>query len=137
MGDTEGVAIALENIGLAELQLQDFDGASAHFAESLRVCGQAGHVAMSAYCLEGLAAVRAAAGDPANAARLLGAAEQLLGEIGARLEALELALHERTVAALEEQLKPEELAAAWKRGQAFSLDEAVELALSAPREPLA
>jgi predicted ATPase/class 3 adenylate cyclase/Tfp pilus assembly protein PilF len=51
------------------------------------------------------------------AARLLGAAEGLRGELGNTLEGVELALHEAAAAELHRTLAPEELTAAWAEGR--------------------
>ena len=61
--------------------------------------------------------------DGELAARLLGAAEALREVLGSKLEGIELALHERALAALGSR------DAAWAAGRELSPDEAAALAL--------
>ncbi len=80
------------------------------------------------YCLEGLAAVGAAEGDSADAARLLGAAEVLRETIGAPAGAYEEAIRLDTVAAVRQELGEDKFGAAWAEGRAMPLEQAVALA---------
>jgi predicted ATPase/transcriptional regulator with XRE-family HTH domain len=81
--------------------------------------------------LAGLASVWLACGDPESAARLLGAAEALLDEVGARHLIHAVAL-DRVMAETRAWLAGSVLTA-WERGRAAS-DEAVSVALAEDRE---
>ena len=58
-----------------------------------------------------------------RAARLLGAAERMREELGARLEGIELDLHQRTLKTLATVVSPAALAAAWETGRAAPLEQ--------------
>jgi hypothetical protein len=81
-------------------------------------------------CLEGLARVAVAQGRMGRAARLCGAAAALREDMGWPLPPVKRAEHERTVAAARGALGEEEFAAAWVRGHALPLEEAVADTLS-------
>jgi non-specific serine/threonine protein kinase len=83
-----------------------------------------------AACLVALASVARTQGQPTRAAQLCGAAEGLLASIGASLLPADRQEYELTVAGLQRTLSAADLAAARYIGRAFSLDQAVDLALS-------
>ena len=74
-GDDLGETIALHHRGWAELLLGEFDTARDCFEQALVLSARLHHDEGVAYALEGLTAVAAAAGDPARAGTLLGAAQ--------------------------------------------------------------
>jgi len=85
-GFTGGIAIALVCLGIVALRHDDDPNEAArHFGESLQLCATLGFKERIAFSLAGLAAVSAGY-DRERAARLLGAADALLEEIGARAE---------------------------------------------------
>ncbi|HEX2060224.1 MAG TPA: tetratricopeptide repeat protein, partial [Thermoanaerobaculia bacterium] len=71
-----------------------------------------------------------AGGDARHAARLLGAADGMLRAIAADMLPYEKVEHDRVIAALRQQLSPEELDASLREGSAMCFDEACELALA-------
>jgi non-specific serine/threonine protein kinase len=80
----------------------------------------------AAYCLQGLAAVAGARGEPGRVARLLGAAEALLEAAGIPLYAqVDRELHQRVAEAAREQLGKRAWTTAWDEGRAMSFEEAV------------
>src|SRR5262249_30763010 len=92
-----------------------------------------------ACCLEGLAKVAAATGDPERAVRLLGAAEQLRQAIGASPSVPEAAEHGRLVASLQAAQGEAAFATAWAEGQALPLEQTIMCALdeeASTRNPL-
>jgi hypothetical protein len=79
-------------------------------------------------CLEGMAGVAEADGQPGRAARLLGAAEALnvgLGGTPDRPSSTCTKQYERQVAALRARRDEEAFAAAWAAGRALSFEAAV------------
>ncbi len=84
----------------------------------------------SAYCMQGLAAVAGARGEPRRAARLLGAAETLLEAAGVPIYVTaDHDLHRRVASAAHEKLGEKVWTAAWDEGRAMNMEEAVEYAL--------
>ena len=75
--------------------------------------------------LEGLARVALAQGRMERAARLCVAAAALREDIGWNLPPAKRAGHDRTVAAVRGALGEEAFAAAWARGYALPLEEAI------------
>jgi tetratricopeptide (TPR) repeat protein len=124
-GDVAGMAISLKNLGLVASALGDYAKALAYFGESVSLYNGVGDsvgVAQAldgaaevapatsgqpmfknevAQALEGAAGVANLLGQPAEAARLLGAAAFLRDEIGAPISPAERADIERTVDALK------------------------------------
>ena len=60
--------------------------------------------------------------DPEQAARLLGTAERMREDLGARLDGIELELHEHTLKALTTNISPADLVAAWNAGRREPLE---------------
>src|SRR5438876_232165 len=78
----------------------DLGRATALYAQSLTLCREIGNKSGAVYCLEGLAAVVCAQGQPECAARLWGTAEATRSLIGAPLAPNERPRYERLVAAV-------------------------------------
>jgi predicted ATPase/DNA-binding CsgD family transcriptional regulator len=76
-------------------------------------------------CLEGLADMVAAQGEPAWAARLWGAAERLRETIGTPLPPVYRADYERLVATTRTQLGERAFAAAWAEGRSMTPEQAL------------
>jgi hypothetical protein len=102
------------------------DGALAFARESLELAVSAHDSDNACWALE-LAGCAFATGDPERAARLLGVADQLRGELGGHLTGLELAQHERALSLLSASLAPDALAAALADGRNLSLEDAAAL----------
>jgi non-specific serine/threonine protein kinase len=126
LGDPLPLAFVLGNAGLEALFLDDLDRAQDAFHEQLRLCED--HVITSAVPegLGGLAAIEIRRGDPARAARLLGAATAL-GTVGdadvyAQLE-------EQFFAAARARYGVRAWSEASAAGAQMSFEEAVDFAL--------
>jgi non-specific serine/threonine protein kinase len=98
----------------------------------LALARQLEHKERIAQCLVGVGGVASAVRQAERAARLLSAAETLLGTIGLSLAAWPevRADHDRYVAAARAQLDDATFAAAWAEGRVMSLDEVVAEVLS-------
>jgi predicted ATPase/DNA-binding SARP family transcriptional activator len=129
-GNQQGIATSLQALGVAELEEGRAPEAAELFAESLRLSADLGFGEGAADALEGIAAVLAA-GDPLRAAELLGAAETIRAESGARIEELERRLHERALGVLRSGLEDRRLEKARAGGRGLGLDAAVAKALEA------
>ena len=118
--------------GLAYLLLRrgDCARATALTRESLRLNGAIQDWRAMAACLVALASVARTQGQLARAARLCGAAEQILASVRASLLPVDRQEYERTVTNLKRTLYAEEVEAAWAAGRALSLEQAVDFALS-------
>jgi predicted ATPase len=128
VGDDEGMAESLRILGSVAIGKGEPARARSLLAESLTLSLEVGFPESVAYCLSGLGQV-AVPVDAARAAILLGAAEAILAEIGARMLAVEQGLHDEAVEAARRDLGEEKLAAAMATGRALGFEEAVEYAL--------
>ena len=88
----DGIAYQTLNLGLAEYLSGSPDTAEALFAESLNLTRRMGTKALTAYALIGLALTGQRGTAPGWSARLHGAADQALAELGHALEPLEARL---------------------------------------------
>jgi non-specific serine/threonine protein kinase len=84
-----GIAYETFNLGLAEYLADSPDVAGALFAESLDLAGRMGMKANMGYALLGLAMAGRGGADPGWSARLHGAADQALADLGETIEPLE------------------------------------------------
>jgi tetratricopeptide (TPR) repeat protein len=103
--------------------------ARALFEESLVLFREQRSLVLIAPCLAGLAQANTLAGQPARAARLLGAAEGLLDTIGQKMQPVDQAEFDRSVAAARGQMEEAHFAGAWAEGQAMPLEQAIDYAL--------
>jgi tetratricopeptide (TPR) repeat protein len=85
-----------------------------------------------ARCLECLASVAVAEGDPERAARLLGAARALRECHSAPLSPADQCDYDRNIAAIHTALGEERFVVAWAEGRTMALEAAVSLALEEP-----
>jgi predicted ATPase len=121
-GESRSLA-ARSSVALEDARLED----TREFAlQSLALAVPAHDRDNACWALE-LAGCALATGDPARAARLLGAAEQLRTELGGHLSGLEQAQHDRALSLLSASLAPEALAAALDGGRNLSLGDAAAL----------
>jgi predicted ATPase len=126
--DRYGIGRSLAALGSVALHRNQADEAVVLLQESLRHSRTLADVDDITWALELLGVAWAESGSPA-AARLLGAAEALRESLGGALEGVELALHERGLAALAAGSGSAAAEAAWAAGRTLTADEAVVLAL--------
>jgi non-specific serine/threonine protein kinase len=129
--DEDGIARSLLRLGLIAERRGDVDTALAHLSDTLAVFRSLGDKGQVAECLESLAGILGAHGKPAEAARLFGAAEMLMGTIGLVPPPSDRLDYERNVAAVRAGLGESMFAAAWAEGRTLSFDEAFEHGLAA------
>ncbi|MFL5734618.1 MAG: tetratricopeptide repeat protein [Chloroflexia bacterium] len=138
LGDKWNTAMTMHNLGHAVHHTGDLARAAATFAESLALFREAGARMGIAMCLAGLAGVaasRASAGNGAGqgyaerAARLFGAAEAFLEQVGAHLQAADLADYEQNLAAVRTHLPERKFSAARQEGRAMTAEQAIAYAL--------
>jgi hypothetical protein len=78
-----------------------------------------------AECIAGLASLRARQGELESGAKMLGAAEALLGASGAAWWPADRVEVEQTRGILQAGLSRDEFAATWAEGQTMTLDQAI------------
>ena len=120
------IARTLASLGSVACEAGEYARASRLYEESLELGGRRMGLSHTILlCLEGLARVAIAQGRIERAARLCGAAAALREDRGWPLPPAKRAEHERTVAGIRGALGEEAFAAAWVRGHALPLEEAI------------
>ena len=129
VGDVQGRGRVLMNLGEAKYEAGDFRAANNYCRQSLEVFRELGSRWDIADVLEVMAAVATGLDDPAEAARLFGAAEALREHLKAPLPPSEREAYDKRVLEARTKLDGTSFAVAWTWGRAMSLDEAVAYAL--------
>ena len=114
----------------------EFERAGGYFRNALGITFEASDRPNAAFCLQGLAAVAVAHGDPARAVRLLGAAEVLLESAGGpRYAMVGQDLHRRVAETTRGRLGDRAWEEAREVGRAMSFEEAVPFAFDGEDPP--
>jgi predicted ATPase/DNA-binding CsgD family transcriptional regulator len=124
--------------GLLSLGEGDSPAARALLEESLKISLELDNKWNITRCLEGLAVVTAAQGEPVRAVWFMGAAQALREAIGTPLPSLSQAMHELTIASTRTQLGEQVFDAVWAQGRTMT-PEHLLLSLEpmpAPKPPL-
>jgi predicted ATPase/class 3 adenylate cyclase len=124
MRHTAAIATVLNHLGGVALRQGDLDKAHSLLMESLALFQGLGQKRNIALCLASMARVAIMERQPAQAARLLGAVEGLLTDIGAILPPADRADYDRDAVAVRAQLDPATFASAWEAGRAMPLEQA-------------
>jgi predicted ATPase len=129
-GDTQGIARALMNLGEVRMMQDKLEEAEGMLKESFVLFEDIGSQWDIAYVLEGLAHIRTSAGRPADAARLLGAAENLRETLGALRPPNEVEPYEKHVARARAAMGETKFENEWREGSKMTIAAALEFALS-------
>ena len=121
LNDRHGVTYRAHNLGLTEYQSGSREAAEALFAESLDLARRIGLKRHSAYPLIGLAMARGRGADPGWAARMHGAADQALADLGATTEPLERRLADLDRRDLRDAMGIEAFESEYAAGRALDL----------------
>ncbi|MDQ3672594.1 MAG: hypothetical protein M3364_09215 [Actinomycetota bacterium] len=123
--DGEVMALVLARLGMGAAHEGRLEEAAGELIEALGYVNLLGFPETGAWCCEGLALVAAQWGDPARAARLLGAGEALRRAGGGILQPAEAVARDAATAAIRVALSDEQLEVALETGRRLSLGEAV------------
>jgi adenylate cyclase len=125
------MAYALIGLGFVDLAAsRNTPEAREHILHSLRLRQEMGEQVQQTSSLVGVAWLALQAGDATQAAQWLGAVESALKALDASMEIEVRHLHAQTLAAVRAQLSEAAFQSAWEAGAAWSLEEAVKMALS-------
>jgi predicted ATPase/class 3 adenylate cyclase len=137
IGDKQGIARVLMNQGGALRDLGELEKAARLLMDSLLLWRELGDKWDATDCLEDLGAVYLEQGRYATSATVYGAAEALRTEIGAPRAPYDDKTYNQRMERLRQELGGE-LGAAWGRGRAMKMGQAVDFALgtreTGPRE---
>jgi predicted ATPase/DNA-binding CsgD family transcriptional regulator len=106
--------------GLVSLGEGDYPAARARLEESLKISLELDRKWNIAQCLEGLAAVAAAQGEPVRAVWFMSAAQALREAIGTPLPSFSQAIHEFTITSVRTQLGEQAFDDAWAEGRTMT-----------------
>ncbi len=129
LGDRDGVATSLINLGMAEMQRGDHGRAETLLREGLGLARELGNKILIVEALEHLAGVSGARGRVERAARLYGAAEVLRESLEAPLPPSERPFYERHLAVARSVSDEAVWDDARKQGRGMTLGDAVHFAL--------
>lgn len=129
LGDKPGICNALINLGHLAHGRGEIDTARGYFRESVSTLQEAGDRRSFTQSLVGMAAVATSTGQPERAARLLGAVEAILDDIGSQLYPYERRDYERTMAAAQSLLSDADWQRARQNGRQMRLNDACRYAL--------
>ena len=127
--DQNSIAMTLGNLGLVAFVQGDYDRALALQREALTLGRHLTNKPWLARGIEHFALIAAATGAARRAAQLFGAAAALRAQFNATLPPNDREFNARYIAEATALLGSEEFAAAWAKGQAMSVDEAIAYAL--------
>jgi len=123
LGDQRHIARGLWSLGYVALFQDDYAKARTFYEEALALHREFGEKWFIASCLDGLAEVAIAKGQPEWAAHLLAAAALLREDLGVSPPSYNLANYERAVDTTRAQLGEERFAAAWAEGRKMTLEQ--------------
>jgi Tetratricopeptide repeat len=128
VGDRRNACKALYAAGDLAGGRRDYARAVMSYEESLHISLDLGVRWFTALCLERLAGVAVATGDPERAARLFGTADAVREAIGAPMPAYFRTLYERDLAVTRARLDEESFRAAWQEGRSMPPQKAISTA---------
>lgn len=129
VGDRFNIALAAETLGNVARVRGDYVEARALYNESLAIDWELGSKWHLAYALEGMGYLEVLQGNSARALKLLGAAGELRQSIGSPLPDGGKAELDEMLLKARSRLDEAEQEAAWMKGQAFTLEQAVRYAI--------
>jgi len=125
-------AVLLQNLGHMMAHRGDWSGAQRSFQESLAIEQDRNGLWNTAHSLAGLAGMVGRLGSPALAARLFGAADQILEILGTPLDFADQADFERNIAHARSQIDEAAFADAYAAGRTLTPAQAIAEALAIP-----
>jgi predicted ATPase len=132
-GSSSGIGVTVCNLGNALLRDGKVDRAAAVLADALSIAERLGSTIDIAIAVFGLAGVAAARGEPLRAARLLGAAEAMIKELGARLWPADRLDFDHHMAVARAQTDQEAFEKARLQGREMGVEDTIRLAVGTQR----
>jgi predicted ATPase/transcriptional regulator with XRE-family HTH domain len=124
LGDKPGIYNALVSLGFVAQERGEINLADSYFGQGLRIAREAGDRRGIGIALVGKALVAGGQAQTQRAARLLGAVDALLEELGSRLYPHEYRDYKRALETIQPAVSPLEWQAAWDEGRLLPLEQA-------------
>jgi non-specific serine/threonine protein kinase len=131
-----GSGAVLGSLGWVALRQRNFQRTRELLAESLALRLETGDQGGMAWCLEKLAEAAHLQGRPETAVKIFGAAAALRASIGSVIDLADRSHYDQLNAELRSALGARAFAAGRAAGEALSLQEAIDVALAEPTEPI-
>lgn len=128
IGHLQQIALSLNNLGLVATRQGYFARAVQLHRQSLEVYRTGQEVRFIPECLEGLADAQSAMGQSIRAVVLLGAADALRALIGVTVPPMDRDAYDGLLLRVRQELQ-DEFQSAWTRGNAMSMEQALDYAL--------
>jgi tetratricopeptide (TPR) repeat protein len=129
LGDRWGIGWELMRLGVLAYRQHDYSSTRSLLKRSVAIFKELGSKAGICLTLEGLANLDMAQGKPERAACLWGTASKFREAITFPLSPNERLEHERNLASVRTELDEAAFNAVWTKGQAMSLEQAIDYAL--------
>ncbi len=130
LGNKRSISTLLASLGFVAHRQGDNEHARSLFAESLALRVELDHKVGMVECLVGMAGVAASMGQATTAAHLFGAVDALCKVTGYIIDPDDKIEYDHNLATAREQLDKAAFEAAWAKGQALTLEQAVQEALA-------
>jgi predicted ATPase/DNA-binding SARP family transcriptional activator len=127
--DKYWLALLVRRLGQIALREGDYEIAFANYTESLKMNVEIDDQRGILACLSAFAGIHLARGNAEFTAHLFGAVQALISETNLRILQIDRFEYERNLAALHDQLDQSVLEKAWAKGEAMTMQQAVEFAL--------
>jgi tetratricopeptide (TPR) repeat protein len=134
LGDTNRLTYPLRRLGYIMLYEKNYSEAAQLFRESLELNRQLDHLQGMTACLVAFAAIHRTMGNLDMTAVLCGCVEKLIQQISASLWFIDTVEYDRSVAELKSSLDEKALSSAWSKGNAMTLEQAIEFALEETKQ---
>jgi len=135
-GDKWGIGTLLGSLGWAALRQRDLTRANELLGESLRIRLETGDKGGMAWCLEKLAEAAHLQGRSETAVMIFGAAAALRAPLGSVIDSADQSDYERLNAELRSTLGDNAFRMNWSKGEALSLNAAIDAACAEPDESI-
>jgi predicted ATPase/class 3 adenylate cyclase len=124
------IAIALNGLGKVARSLGEYEKAHALHKEALTMLRGTGNRWSTSYVLEAFAALAVLRGDMPHATKLYAAGESFYSHFRFLMSPLERDTHEQNLERLRTEIARETFEVLWSEGQAMTMEQAIEFALS-------
>ena len=126
LGDTNRLTYPLRRLGYVMLYEKNYSEAAQLFSESMELNRQLDHLQGMTACLVAFAAIYRTMGNLEVTAILCGGVEKLMQQISASLWFVDTVEYDRSVLELKDALDERALSAAWSKGRAMTLEQAID-----------